>query len=62
MTDSLNHQDEQQPPRLRVIQSDGASEEVDLDLERDDKTEQEKLEEFWAGRNLAMRRSARVAA
>ena len=62
MTDTPKHQDEQHPLQLRVIQSDGTSEGVDLDLQQGEKTEQEKAEEFWAGRNHAMRRSARVAA
>lgn len=62
MTDTPKPQDEQQTPQLRVIQSDGTSEEVDLELNKDEKTEKEKAEEFWAGRNHAMRRSARVAA
>ena len=62
MTDTPKQQDEQQTPQLRVVQSDGSSEEVDLELQQQEKTEQEKTEEFWAGRNHAMRRSARVAA
>ena len=62
MTDTPKHQDEQQPSPIRLVQSDGASGEVDFELHQGDKTEQEKVEEFWAGRNHAMRRSARVAA
>ena len=53
---------EEQVVPLRVIQEDGAPHDVEEEPEDREQTEQEKIEDFWAGRNLAMRRSARVAA
>ena len=54
-------------PWLRVFQVDGPCEEVeDIDrpVDYQDRAEQDKVkaETFWAGRTLAMRHSARVAA
>ncbi len=62
MPDTSKPRDKQQNPQLRVVHNDSVSEEVDAELEGREKTEQEKVEEFWAGRNHAMRRSGRVAA
>ncbi|NQU25374.1 MAG: hypothetical protein HQ567_29160 [Candidatus Nealsonbacteria bacterium] len=53
----------QQTQQLRVFCGDDDKEdsaEVILDFEQH--TEQKETEEYWAGRNLAQRRSARVAA
>ncbi len=54
-------------PWLRVLLADGRYEEADefgSEADRRDRAEQNRTEEemFWAGRTLAMRRSARVAA
>jgi len=55
--------DEQKAPQLRVVRVED-EEEVNAGLEPDGrgKAKQDEVEQFWAGRNLAMRRSARVAA
>ncbi|HEY4760645.1 MAG TPA: hypothetical protein VIH42_08705 [Thermoguttaceae bacterium] len=53
-------------PQLRVVQAseEAAAEDLQVDLEKERKTlaEQAEAEEFWAGRNLAGRNSARRAA
>lgn len=55
------------PPRVRVFDGDGTGEEADRanrEFAEQDRPEHEtaKAEMFWAGRNFAMRHSARVAA
>lgn len=62
MKQTLKRPAEQEAPQLQVIQDDDARQDADPELERPDPTEQEKVENFWAGRNHAMRRSARIAA
>ncbi|OHB66729.1 MAG: hypothetical protein A2V70_08230 [Planctomycetes bacterium RBG_13_63_9] len=47
---------------LRIFQGGGAAVAPNCRLTLRDRLEREKTERFWAGRNLAMRRSARVAA
>jgi hypothetical protein len=53
-------------PQLRILQDpeaeSGIEVRVDLEQERKKLLEQVEAEEFWAGRNLAMRHSARKAA
>jgi hypothetical protein len=54
-------------PLLRVFRADGQDQEgdaVDRSVERQEPAEKDRAETetFWAGRTMAMRRSARVAA
>jgi hypothetical protein len=53
-------------PQLRIHQDQETASEIevrmDLEQERKQLLEQAEAEEFWAGRNLAMRHSARKAA
>lgn len=63
MKDRPKESAEEQAVKLRIVDGDGVRPPVDSELEEgDDRTEQEKADDFWAGRNLAMRRSARIAA
>ena len=47
---------------LRIFRGDEAYDSLDREFDRQDRDLEKELEAFWAGRNLAMRRSARVAA
>ena len=62
MPDISKPRGKQRDLQLRVVHNDEISEAVDTELEGREKTEKEKVEEFWAGKNHAMRRSGRVAA
>ena len=67
MKGTLEHTASGNVPWLRVLQVDGPCEEVedaDRPVDHQDRGEQDRAEAetFWAGRTLAMRRSARVAA
>ncbi|HUT09567.1 MAG TPA: hypothetical protein VMY42_03655 [Thermoguttaceae bacterium] len=54
--------DEQKAPQLRVVRIEDEEAKVDYQPDGRGKAKQDEVEQFWAGRNLAMRRSARVAA
>jgi len=54
--------DEHKAPQLRVIRLEDEETNVDQQPDGRGKAKQDEVEQFWAGRNLAMRRSARVAA
>jgi len=51
---------------LKVVRqeegSDGPQEPEILEIDPEQEKEKAETEQFWAGRNLAMRRSARIAA
>ncbi len=55
--------EEQQTPQLRIVCADvGIENDAEVILDFEQHTEQKETEAFWAGRNLAQRRSARTAA
>jgi hypothetical protein len=55
--------DERKPPQLQVFRGDAEHEdEAETILDFEERAKQEEVEAYWAGRNLAMRRSARAAA
>ncbi len=62
----MTHTPSDQPPTpappLRVHREEEPAATVNCEQERDIRQEQQAAEEFWAGRNHAMRQSARVAA
>jgi hypothetical protein len=53
---------QEQLPPLKVYQEDATREDTDGEPDRKEDSAQDDVEEFWAGRNHAMRQSARVAA
>ncbi len=62
-TPAREQEPSEETPQLRVFRGEAENEdnaEVVLDFE--EHTEQKETEEYWAGRNHAQRRSARVAA
>jgi len=64
MNDDTHQTTTGQTAKLKILQCDGAraDAEADLQLDREDEGDGSETEEFWAGRNHAMRRSARIAA
>ena len=62
MRDTLERIARQQLLQLRAFQNKGVPANVARELARRGRIKQSRVEEFWAGRNHAMRRSARVAA
>jgi len=62
---SVSEQDsaEQQIPQLRIFRPSGPTEDsVQESKQKREELDKDKVEAFWAGRNSAMRRSARIAA
>jgi hypothetical protein len=62
MTDNEHDQVDEEIRPLKIFRGDGEPGPPDPQPEGDDPAQKAKREEFWAGRNHAMRRSARVAA
>ena len=60
--DSSERHEEQQQPQLRVFCGDLSDSDFGEDLEAAERDRPDAVEAFWAGRNHAMRRSARGAA
>ena len=62
MGDSSKQAEEQEAPVLTVFQGHEAESNDDHEPDDPEHVGQDKTEAYWAGRNHAMRRSARVAA
>lgn len=62
MKDTLRRMAGQQIMQLRVFHGDDAREDEDQEPDGQNQDKLNEVEAFWAGRNHAMRRSARVAA
>ena len=62
MDSSARQEEQQQQPHLSVFYGDLSDAEPEDDLDRAEDDRRDEVEAFWAGRNHAMRRSARVAA
>ncbi len=63
MSDKLEDRDAtDEAPKLRIFRGDEETVEVQDRLSRQEAIDRERVEAFWAGRNHAMRRSARSAA
>jgi hypothetical protein len=52
----------QPAPLLRIHREEGPAAALNCEEEREKRQQETAAEEFWAGRNHAMRQSARVAA